>query len=186
MHKRKRVGSTGTDIAILAVVVGGGIYVISQLPKWLSLSTGTQANNASVDQANQQGTASTLATLQASGIQPTISVAQAANIANLLYSLPQAASSASDPTVYSNIQAQLALLNNDYDFLMVQQKFGTKLMNPGGWWARHLSDCYWLGTNCVSEDLTSFLSMIASQDPTGNALSAWNQQLADNDITIRI
>jgi hypothetical protein len=183
MHKAKRVGSTGTDIAILAVVVGGGIYVISQIPKWLNNSTGTGANNASVDQANQQGTASTLATLQASGVQPTISVAQAANIANALYTLPQQASGASDPTVYTNMQAQLAMLNNDYDFLMVQQKFGTKKMNPtGSWW----TDCFWLGLDCVSEDLTSFLHLIGSQDATGNALNAWNQQLADNDITIRI
>jgi hypothetical protein len=174
-RRRQAVGDIVEDVVLLGGIGLLGYLAITSLPGLLSKVTPQGGNNSSMTDANATAVQQSLAAGAAAGQTPTITAAQAANIANQFFTL----GSLANPDYYA-LNVILLGINNDQDFLLVEKAFGTKSVNPSdSMW----TDCYWVGINCSSVDFPTFVKLVFSQDTTGDALSQANAHLLDAGIS---
>lgn len=158
------------DVLLLTFVGVGGYFLM----KNLFPTAGTTSNNTATAATNQQATDTSIQQLASSGITPTLSAAQAANIANLVFQL-----GLPDETDYASMIGALEQIKNNADFLSVQKAFGTRKMNTNG----ALSLCAVLSMNCTDIDFTSFVRLILSRDLSGESLEDINSYLWSQGVT---
>lgn len=170
-----KIGDIGGDVVLLGGLGLLGYLVFMNLPGLLSKFSPQGGNNASMTDVNASGVDQSLAAGKAAGQQPTMTPAQAANIANQFFTL----GSLNEPDYYS-LNVLLLGINNDQDFLLVEKAFGTKSVNAS---SSVFSDCYWIGINCSQVDFPTFVKLVFDQDASGDAMQQANAHLLDAGIS---
>jgi len=159
-------------LVIPAAVIGGGYLVYKKFFAGGSISPQTSQNNQTI-QDNQNSVASTISQLQNSGSNQTISDAQAAGIADSIWSIGSGSSlttAQQDQIRYLVMQA-----NTTLDLLAIIKAFGVKKINTNTFF---LNLCYLFGINCQSIDLPGYLKIALSSDE----ISELNQYLIAQNI----
>lgn len=173
---KKKAAVSGSYGWILPVgIVVAGYLILSKLG--LFGQSGTGANNAAATSTITKGTTTTLAALAQQGINPTLTAAQAASIANTIFSAGMSVSS-TDSSGVSTIFNLLGQARNDADIYLIMQNFGTR--QAGANW---YSACALVNMNCDAIDMDSFVTLILNQAAVpGLQLSDLNYQLANNEL----
>lgn len=168
-------GSQDYSKYILPVgILVGGYLVLNKVFGFFGKDTGTGQNNTTVTNTIAQGTAKSLADLASKGIQPTLSAANAASIANnIFYTGLQVTANNT-----SGIAAIFNLLNqaeNDADIYLIMQNFGARKVSSSDW-----SLCSLANVNCDAVDLDTFVTAILTNfNVPGLTIRDLNDQLHD-------
>jgi Carboxypeptidase regulatory-like domain len=172
--KNKKIGDASSyiiPIGILGVVA----FLLYKAGLFSGTSTGTGSNNAAAAANISQGTTASLASLSQKGINPTLTPAQAASIANTIFSSGSNLNAASVTTIFD----LLGQCQNDADIYLIMQSFGTRQVNNSGW----LSTCALLNMNCDAVDLEGFVTAVLNQvNAPGNSVSDLNNFLQNNEL----
>ena len=175
--KRKTLSGSGSNYILPLALVGGAVFLLYQFGDSLSniFTTGTSKNNDATNATIVQGTAATLQALADKGIQPTLTAAQAAGIANNIFNAGISTSTDNAQGV-ATIFNLLAQVRNDADIYLIMQNFGTRNVASSKW-----SLCYYLNLSCDAIDLDTFVtSILKNFNIPGLTLADLNNQLAYN------
>jgi hypothetical protein len=176
--KKKSVHGPADYIVPLGIValLGYGAYKLFSggLLSNLLGSKSNDTNNQAVAASNAQAVQNTLNQLKAAGDPSTINSAQAAAIANTVYTLGAkgngyASSADQDTIVYDIINASSLT-----DLLNIIQAFGTKQVSTGFW-----STCSLLGFNCNAVGMPEFLHLCLDE----SHLASLNSFLSAQNIS---
>lgn len=143
---KRRIGKFDYEKLIVpGALLVGGYLVLNKLG--LFGSPASAANNAAIDQSTGTTVAAAIVVAKSKGITQTIDDLQLSGIATYIY---DSGSSPDQDQVVSTIME----VQNIADWLRLIQLFGTKQASADFW-----STCNWLGFNCQSLDLPSFLRL---------------------------
>lgn len=174
---KKKIGDASSYIIPLGIV-GAIAFILYKFGLFSGTATGTGANNAAATAAISQSTTATLASLAASGINPTLTPAQAATIANNIFSAGINHVSDTDSSGVATIFNLLTQCQNDADIYLIMQSFGTRQVASSSW-----SLCYAANIACDAIDLSTFITGILNHaNIPGLQLSDLNSQLTSNEL----
>lgn len=151
-HKRK-VGSIGEDLLLVAVVGGLGYYALKKILP--DAGKGISDNNAQTSSTTTVAASADLAKAQASGQSQTLSDTDIANAAAQINNDLQITTfwtGKPNPNIIDAV-LQVAKVNNSVDWYALVKAFGVRNFNTDG----NMSTCSWFATGCTQLGLVAAL-----------------------------